>query len=72
MISHDKIFGKKSIYAIERKCWATFSSVAMLKGYVFRERLGTPAHNSSRGARFSFKSQKRNTKPTSPMREVTW
>jgi len=39
MISYDKTFGKKSIYAIEKN---TCSSIEMLKGYMVRERLGTP------------------------------
>jgi len=33
---------EKSIYALARNFWGTCSSVEMLKGYMFRERLGTP------------------------------
>jgi len=42
MINHDKMFGKKSIYAIERNFSSTCSSVEMLKRYMVRKRLGTP------------------------------
>jgi len=42
MSRHDKIFGEKSIYAIERNFRDTCSSVEMLKGYMVRDRLGIP------------------------------
>jgi len=41
-INHYKIFGKKSNHAMERNFRGTCSSVEMLKGQMFRERLGAP------------------------------
>jgi len=40
-ITHEKI--KMSNYAIKRNFRAACPSVEMLKGYMFRERLGAPA-----------------------------
>ena len=42
MVSHDEIFGKMSINAIERNFRGACSSVETLKGYMVRESLGTP------------------------------
>jgi len=41
IVSHDKLFGKKSIYAIERYFRGKCSSVQMLKGYMVTKRSGT-------------------------------
>jgi len=44
MINHEKLFGRKSILAIERnfRCRPACSSVETLKGYMVKERLGIP------------------------------
>jgi len=42
MISHDKIFGEKPVFAIERNFRGTCSSAEMLKGYIVGDRLGNP------------------------------
>ena len=43
MVNHDKIFGKNLIWAIKRNFRGTCSSVEILKEYMVRERLETPA-----------------------------